>query len=128
MLLFRAYGNYEYEKYLGSWFEDGYPLSGGQWQKIALARTFYKDASVYFLDEPSVALDANSEMKVFESFFEKSKDKLGIFITHRIKVAKQAEKIIVLNEGKLQGIGNHDYLYENCERYKELFLKEQKLH
>ena len=125
--LFDEDGDYAYEKYLGNWFEGGSQLSGGQWQKIALARAFYKKAAVYFLDEPSSALDANSELKIFERFFEKSADRIGVFITHRIKVAKQADKIIVLDQGRVVGIGNHNDLNENCELYKDLLLKEQKL-
>jgi len=120
--------DYIYEKYLGSWFEGGSQLSGGQWQKIALARTFYKEASIYFLDEPSSALDANSELKVFEYFFEKSIDKIGIFVTHRIKLAQRADKIIVLDQGQIVGVGTHDELYENCELYRTLLKKEREVH
>lgn len=119
--------DYEYEHYLGNWFDGGSQLSGGQWQKIALARVYYKDASLYLLDEPSSALDITAEMKVFNSFFQKSKNKIGIFITHRVKIAKQAEKIIVMNQGEIIGIGNHHYLYDNCMFYRKLCLKEEEL-
>lgn len=119
--------DYLYEKYLGNWFEGGFQLSGGQWQKIALARAYYKEASMYFLDEPSSALDVNAEMEIFKNFFQKSENKIGIFITHRVKIAKQAEKIIVMNQGEIVNVGNHQYLYENCKLYKDLLLKEQEL-
>jgi len=118
---------YLYERYLGNWFKGGSQLSGGQWQKIALARAYYKNAAVYFLDEPSSALDVNAEIKIFKSFFQKSENNIGIFITHRVKIAKQAEKIIVMEKGEIVGIGNHQFLYENCKLYKDLLLKEQEL-
>ncbi|MBV4438645.1 ABC transporter ATP-binding protein [Clostridium tyrobutyricum] len=118
---------YCYNKFIGNWFEDGSQLSGGQWQKIALARTYYKKASVYFLDEPSSALDVMAEMKVFNSFFKRINNNIGIYITHRVKIAKKADKIIVLNNGRIIDIGNHEYLYKNCLLYKELYLQEQKI-
>jgi len=118
--------DYLYEKHLGNWFEGGFQLSGGQWQKIALARTYYKKASLYFLDEPSSALEVNDEMEIFK-IFSKNENKIGIFITHRVKIAKQAEKIIVINQGEIVNVGIHQYLYANCKLYKDLLLKEQEL-
>lgn len=120
-------GEYLYDNFLGSWFEDGSQLSGGEWQKIALARVYYKKAEMYILDEPSSALDVLSEMNIFKAFFEKSKNEIGVFITHRVKIAKQADKIIVLKEGEVVDIGTHDYLYKHCELYRNLLLKEQTL-
>lgn len=117
-------GSYKYHQILGNWFEDGMQLSGGQWQKIALARTYYKNADLYLLDEPSSALDVESETKVFESLFQLSKNKIGIFITHKTGIAKKADKIIVLNQGKVVGIGTHDDLVINCEDYRSLNEKE----
>ena len=119
--------DYLYDRFLGNWFEDGSQLSGGEWQKIALARAYYKKASLYILDEPSSALDVIAEMKIFEHFFKRKKNKIGIFITHRVKVARQADKIIVLDQGEIMSVGTHNYLYESCEFYKELFLKEKEL-
>jgi len=124
---FKEQDDYLYEDYLGNWFEDGSQLSGGQWQKIALARAYYKEAPLYLLDEPSSALDVNAELEIFKSFFHKSENRIGIFITHRIKIAKQADKIIMMEKGKVIGVGSHQHLYENCELYQDLLLKEQEL-
>lgn len=118
---------YCYDKTLGTWFDNGSQISGGQWQKIALSRAYYKDAHVYFLDEPSSALDVEAELKVFDSFFEQSKNKIGIYITHRFKIAKKADKIIVIKGGKIAGVGNHEYLMKNCNLYKKLYLEEEKI-
>lgn len=89
-------GSYNLDLQLGNWFEDGCQLSQGQWQKIALGRVYFRDASFYILDEPNAALDTVSEREVFEKFFELSKDKIGVFISHRLNAAKMADKIIVL--------------------------------
>lgn len=72
-------------------------------------------------------MDVIAEMKIFEYFFKRKKERIGIFITHRVKVAQQADKIIVLDKGKVVSVGNHEYLYESCEFYKELFIKEKEL-
>jgi len=120
-------GDYIYEQYLGNWFKGGSQLSGGQWQKIALARTYYKDASLYLLDEPSSSLDVNAEIEIFKSFFQRSEHRIGVFITHRVRIAKQAEKIIVMDRGEVIDIGDHQHLYENCQLYRDLLLKETNL-
>jgi len=105
---------------LGIWFENGRQLSGGQWQKVALARSFFKKASVYILDEPSSALDPISEKEVFDSFYEKTKGKIGIFISHRILAAQNADKIIVMDKGEIVDIGTHAHLMKNCRLYQEM--------
>lgn len=97
-------GSYNLDLQLGNWFEDGCQLSQGQWQKIALGRVYFRDASFYILDEPNAALDTVSEREVFEKFFELSKDKIGVFISHRLNAAKMADKIIVMDKGKIVGI------------------------
>lgn len=117
-------GIYDLDKTLGNWFDNGSQLSGGQWQKIALARSYYKDADIYLLDEPSSALDAMAEFKIFQSFFEISRDKIAIYITHRVKIAKNATRIIVMEHGKIVGIGTHQELIENCAVYKAMYQKE----
>lgn len=117
-------GKYKLDKILGNWFDNGSQLSGGQWQKVALARVYYKNADIYLLDEPSSALDVMAELKVFKSFFEVSKNRIAIYITHRVKIAKNATKIIVMDNGKIVGIGTHIELLENCRIYKEMYEKE----
>ncbi|RKD35048.1 ABC transporter ATP-binding protein [Lacrimispora algidixylanolytica] len=122
----KSNGYYDLTKTLGNWFDNGSQLSGGQWQKIALARAYYRKADVILLDEPSSALDAMAEMKIFKSFFEISKDKIGIYITHRVKIAKNATKIIVLEGGEIVGIGSHEKLMEDCSVYKDMYYEELK--
>lgn len=106
---------------LGLWFQDGTQLSGGQWQKIAIARTFFRDASMYILDEPSSALDPISEKEIIDMFLDMTKDKIGIFISHRLSTAMLADKIIVMNDGEIIGIGTHKELLENNETYKNMY-------
>lgn len=115
---------YSLDRILGNWFDNGSQLSGGQWQKIALARVYYKEADIYLLDEPSSALDAMAELKIFNSFFEVSKEKMAIYITHRVKIAKNATKIVVIDNGEIVGIGRHEELLRKCEVYRELYEKE----
>lgn len=103
---------------IGSWFKNGKQLSGGQWQKIALARAYYKNAEMYMLDEPSAALDVIAEKRIFETFFNRSKGKIGIFITHRVKIAQLAPRILVMDGGRIIAEGTHDLLYRNCNLYK----------
>lgn len=117
-------GSYNLDLQLGNWFEDGCQLSQGQWQKIALGRVYFRDASFYILDEPNAALDTVSEREVFEKFFELSKDKIGVFISHRLNAAKMADKIIVMDKGKIVGIGKHDELLRNCMTYQKLYKAE----
>ena len=116
---------YSLDRILGNWFDNGSQLSGGQWQKIALARVYYKEADIYLLDEPSSALDATAELRIFNSFFEVSKEKIAIYITHRVKIAKNATKIIVIDEVKIFGIGTHTELLKNCTIYHELYEQEK---
>ncbi|AUC92853.1 TPA: ABC transporter ATP-binding protein [Streptococcus suis] len=110
---------------LGTWFQDGRQLSGGQWQKLALVRTFLKNASVYILDEPSSALDPVSEKEIFDKFIELSRDHVSIFISHNLKSAKKADKIIVMKDGKVDGVGNHETLLRTNEHYKKMYYSEQ---
>lgn len=110
---------------LGNWFMNGKQLSGGQWQKVALARTFFNNSSVYILDEPSASLDPIAEKEIFEEFIKLSKNKIAIFISHRLVAAKQAEKIIVLDNGKIVDIGTHEYLIKKCKVYKQIYNSEK---
>lgn len=116
--------DYQLDMQLGNWFEDGRQLSQGQWQKIALARAYFRDADVYILDEPNAALDTVSEREIFDKFFEISKEKIGIFISHRLNAAKMADKIIVLDEGRIVGVGKHEDLLKKCPTYQMLYQAE----
>ncbi|WP_039690389.1 ABC transporter ATP-binding protein [Streptococcus equinus] len=102
--------NVNFELQLGNWFDNGRQLSGGQWQKIALARVYLKSASFYLLDEPSSALDPISESQIFKSFFELSRDRIGIFITHKPSITKNVDKILFVKDGKIKSEGNFKYL------------------
>lgn len=115
---------YHLEMQLGNWFENGRELSQGQWQKIALARACFKDAMCYILDEPNAALDTVSEREVFQKFFEMSKDKIGIYISHRLSAARMADKIIVMNQGEIIAVGKHEDLLESCKVYQDLYQAE----
>jgi ABC-type multidrug transport system fused ATPase/permease subunit len=106
---------------LGLWFVDGVQLSGGQWQKVAIARAFFRNASVYILDEPSSALDPISEKEVIDMFLDMTKDKIGIFISHRLSTAKLADKIVVMNDGEIIGIGTHHELLATNDLYRRMY-------
>ena len=111
-----------YQQQLGKRFSRGMELSGGQWQKIALARAYMKDAAVLILDEPTSALDARAESEVFERFIGLTKGKTSIIISHRFSTVRMADHIMVLEEGKVLEIGTHEVLMKNNKLYAELFL------
>lgn len=113
--------NYDFNMQLGNWFEDGRQLSQGQWQKIALARAYFREASIYILDEPNAALDTVSEREIFDKFFEMSKEKIGIYISHRLNATKMADVIVVMEQGEIVGIGKHEELLQSCPVYKTLY-------
>ena len=112
---------------IGTWFDNGKQLSGGQWQKIALSRAYYKQADMYMLDEPSAALDAESETKIFTNYMKISKEKIAVYITHRAKIAAKADKIFVMENGEIIDIGTHDDLMCRCIIYQNLYYKDDKL-
>ncbi len=110
-----------YEQILGRRFEGGVDLSGGEWQKIALARAYLRDAQVLVLDEPTAALDAKSEHEVFQRFAELTKGKMALLISHRFSTVKMADRILVLEGGRIAEQGPHDELLRNKGRYAEMF-------
>ena len=110
-----------YDQILGRRFEGGVDLSGGEWQKMALARAYLRDAQLLILDEPTAALDARSEHEVFERFAELTKGKMALLISHRFSTVKMADRILVLEGGRIAEEGNHDQLLLNKGRYAEMF-------
>lgn len=96
-------------------------LSGGEWQKVALARAYMKDAQLLILDEPTAALDARAEFEVFQRFAELTKGKSAVLISHRFSTARLADRILVLHNGEILEIGTHQELLIRKGRYAELF-------
>jgi ATP-binding cassette subfamily B protein len=111
----------DYEQMLGRRFETGVDLSGGEWQKVALARAYLRDAQVLILDEPTAALDARSEFEVFQRFAELTTGKSALFISHRFSTVRMADRIVVLENGKVAEDGNHEELSRLGGRYAEMF-------
>ena len=101
--------------------EDGIELSGGQWQKLSVARAFYKDSDILILDEPTASLDAIAEKEVFDRFTELSRDKLTVFVSHRLSSAVGASKIVVISDGRIVETGTHDELMKLEGEYHKLF-------
>jgi ATP-binding cassette subfamily B protein len=110
-----------YEQMIGKRFRNGVELSGGEWQKIAIARAYMREAEVLILDEPTAALDARSEYEVFRRFKELSHGKTAILISHRFSSVRMADRILVLADGKVEAAGTHEELVSRPGRYAELF-------
>jgi ATP-binding cassette subfamily B protein len=110
-----------YDQVLGRRFEGGVDLSGGEWQKMALARAYLRDAQLLILDEPTAALDAKSEHEVFQRFAELTKGKMALLISHRFSTVKMADRILVLENGRIAEQGHHEQLLLNKGRYAEMF-------
>jgi ATP-binding cassette, subfamily B, bacterial len=110
-----------YEQMLGRRFDGGVDLSGGEWQKVALARAYLRDAQVLILDEPTSALDARSEYEVFQRFAELTAGKMALFISHRFSTVRMADRIVVLENGCIAEEGSHDALTHLGGRYAEMF-------
>jgi ATP-binding cassette subfamily B protein len=110
-----------YDQVIGKRFRTGIDLSGGEWQKIAIARAYMRDAQVLILDEPTAALDARSEFEVFQRFKELSEGKTAVLISHRFSSVRMADRIVVLADGSVEAIGTHEQLLAQNGRYAELF-------
>ena len=109
-----------YETMLSREF-DGVDLSGGQWQRIAIARGFYRDHELIILDEPTAAIDPYEETRIYNKFAEISKDKTAIIVTHRLGSVKLADRIIVMKEGRIAQIGTHEELIQTEGEYSKLY-------
>lgn len=110
-----------YKAMLGRWFDKGSELSGGQWQKIALARAFMGDREVLVLDEPTAALDAGAEYEIFRRFQELSEGKITLLVSHRFSTVRMADRIAVLKAGKIEELGSHAELLARGGTYAKLF-------
>ncbi|QNK63513.1 ABC transporter ATP-binding protein [Pedobacter sp. PAMC26386] len=110
-----------YNQMLGKRFSEGVELSGGEWQKVALARAYMKDSQLLILDEPTAALDARAEYEVFQRFSELTQGKSAVLISHRFSTVRMADRILVLEKGELVEIGSHQQLLDKNGRYAELF-------
>ena len=110
-----------YEQALGRRFRKGVDLSGGEWQKVAIARAYMREAQLLILDEPTAALDARAEYQVFQRFKELSDGRTGVLISHRFSSVRMADRILVLADGRVEASGTHDALLAQRGRYAELF-------
>ena len=110
-----------YDQMLGKRFDNGVELSGGEWQKVALARAYMREAQVLILDEPTAALDARAEYEVFLRFAELTKGRMAVLISHRFSTVRMADRILVLKGGELVDDGTHEELVARGGLYAELF-------
>jgi len=110
-----------YDQELGRRFRSGVELSGGEWQKVALARAYMRDAQLLILDEPTAALDARAEYEVFQRFAELTRGRTAVLISHRFSTVRMADRILVLERGEILEIGSHEALLERGGKYAELF-------
>ena len=113
-----------FEQMLGRVFNDSQDLSGGQWQLIALARAFMRDAEVMVLDEPTASVDVETEYKLFRKFQELMSDKTTILVSHRLSAIRLVDQIVVLKNGKIQEVGDHEMLMSHHGIYTEMFEKQ----
>ena len=105
-------------------FEEGVEPSGGQWQRVALARAFYRNSNILILDEPTAAVDANAEYEIFNNIFAHYGNKTALIISHRFSTVKRAQRIVVLEKGKILEQGTHKELMKKSKLYAEMFNKQ----
>ena len=110
---------------LGRRFEGGANLSGGEWQKIALARAYMRDAQLLILDEPTAALDARAEYEVFQRFSELTRGRMAVLVSHRFSTVRMADRILVLQQGRLIEEGTHAELVARGGLYSRLYRAQQ---
>jgi ATP-binding cassette, subfamily B, bacterial len=110
-----------YDQVVGKRFRTGVDLSGGEWQKIAIARAYMRDAQLLILDEPTAALDARAEFHVFQRFKELSHGRTAVLISHRFSSVRMADRILVMADGRVEAMGTHEELLAQRGRYAELF-------
>jgi ATP-binding cassette, subfamily B, bacterial len=113
-----------WETVLDPSFEKGIEPSGGQWQRIALARAFFRNANLLILDEPTAAIDANAEYEIFNNIFKHYRDKSTIIVSHRFSTVRRADSIVVIDHGKIVEQGSHKELMKHKGLYHELFTKQ----
>lgn len=110
-----------YQTVLGKWFDGGQELSIGEWQKVAIARAFFRNAGILVLDEPSSAMDAKAEAELFERFLALARDRMAILISHRLSTVKKVDRIYVLEQGQIVESGTHEDLVKNQGEYAKLY-------
>ncbi len=115
-----------YDQMLGRRFDGGVQLSGGEWQKVALARAYLREAQLLILDEPTAALDARAEYEVFLRFSELTEGRMAVLISHRFSTVRMAHRILVLNQGEIVEQGSHEALVEQDGLYADLFALQAK--
>ena len=111
----------KYDQKLGRWFMDGQELSGGQWQRIALSRAFYKEADLIILDEPTSSIDPNAEAQIFRNLRNIATDKILILVTHRVYNLKIADRIVVFDQGRVVENGSHEELMQLKGKYSQMY-------
>ena len=116
----------EYETMLGKWFDEGIELSGGEWQKIALARGFFRQGGILILDEPTASLDAEAELEIFRSLTNHRTKQITFLISHRFSTVQIADQILVIEDGKCIETGSHKELIRTGGQYAYLFKLQAK--